>query len=113
MGFVPGNLQKLFDILEEDENVDAVAMEVGASFIARRLRENPAMLDQMVATLAAHKERSAKPFLAIAHPGHVEDVMADIRSRLIEKRDRDVRELPGGSEGAAPRHRITGAPTKV
>jgi len=85
MGFVPGNLQKLFDILEEDENVDAIAMEVGASFIARRLRENPAMLDQMVATLAAHKERSAKPFLAIAHPGHVEDVTADIRSRLIER----------------------------
>ena len=85
MGFVPGNLQKLFDILEEDENVDAIAMEVGASFIARRLRENPVMLDQMVATLAAHKERSAKPFLAIAHPGHVEDVMADIRTRLIER----------------------------
>ena len=84
MGFVPGNLQKLFDILEEDENIDAIAMEVGASFIARRLRENPVMLDQMVSTLAAHKERSAKPFLAIAHPGHVEDVMADIRSRLIE-----------------------------
>jgi len=86
MGFVPGNLQKLFDILEEDDNVDAIAMEVGASFIARRLRENPAMLDQMVATLATHKERSAKPFVAIAHPGHVEDVMADIRSRLVERR---------------------------
>jgi acyl-CoA synthetase (NDP forming) len=85
MGFVPGNLQKLFDILEEDEHVDAIAMEVGASFIARRLRENPAMLHQMVATLATHKERSAKPFIAIAHPGHVEDVMADIRSRLIER----------------------------
>jgi len=86
MGFVPGNLQKLFDILEEDDNVEAIAMEVGASFIARRLRENPAMLDQMVATLATHKERSAKPFVAIAHPGHVEDVMADIRSRLVERR---------------------------
>jgi len=85
MGFAPGNLQKLLDILEEDENVDAIAMEVGASFIARRLRENPAMLDQMVATLAAHKERSVKPFLAIAHPGHVEDVMADIRTRLIAR----------------------------
>jgi acyl-CoA synthetase (NDP forming) len=85
MGFVPGNLQKLLDILEEDQNVDAIAMEVGASFIARRLRENPVMLDQMVATLAEHKNRSAKPFLAIAHPGHVEDVMADIRSRLIKR----------------------------
>jgi acetate---CoA ligase (ADP-forming) len=85
MGFAPGSLQKLLDILEEDENVDAIAMEVGASFIARRLRENPAILDQMVQTLASHRERSAKPFLAIAHPGHVEEVMADIRSRLIER----------------------------
>jgi len=85
MGFAPGNLQKLLEILEEDENVDAIAMEVGASFIARRLRENPAMLDQMVETLASHEERSGKPFLAIAHPGHVEDVMSDIRARLIAR----------------------------
>ncbi len=85
MGFAPGNLQKLLDILEADENVDAVAMEVGASFIARRLRENPAILDMMVDTLAKHCDRSGKPFIAIAHPGHVEDVMADIRSRLIER----------------------------
>jgi len=83
MGFVPGNLQKLLDILEGDENVDAIAMEVGASFIARRLRENPAIIDSMADTLAAHKERSAKPFVAIAHPGHVEDVMADIRAKLL------------------------------
>src|SRR5207245_10458591 len=60
MGFAPGNLQKLLDILEEDENVDAIAMEVGASFIARRLRENPAMLDQTVETLATHTERPAQ-----------------------------------------------------
>jgi acyl-CoA synthetase (NDP forming) len=85
MGFVPGNLQKLFDILEEDENVDAIAMEVGASFIARRLRENPAIIGAMADTLAAHKQRSTKPFLAITHPGHAEDVMADIRARLIER----------------------------
>ena len=85
MGFVPGNLQKLLEILEEDQNVDAIAMEVGASFIARRLRENPALLDQMVSTLASHSERSTKPFLAIAHPGHVEDVMADIRARLVDR----------------------------
>lgn len=85
MGFAPGNLQKLLDVLEEDENVDSVAMEVGASFIARRLRENPAILDTMADTLAAHKDRSTKPFIAIVHPGHVEDVMAEIRSKLIER----------------------------
>lgn len=85
MGFVPGNLQRLFDILEEDENVDAVAMEVGASFIARRMRQNPALMDQIVDLLAAHRERSAKPFLAIAHQAHVEDVMIELRKKLLER----------------------------
>jgi len=41
MGFVPGNLQKLFDILEEDENVDAVALEISGTFMARRMRQSP------------------------------------------------------------------------
>jgi acyl-CoA synthetase (NDP forming) len=85
MGFVPGNLQKLLDILEEDENVDAVAMEVGAGFIARRLRGNPQLLDSMAEVLATHRGRSEKPFLAIVHPGHVEDVSASIRDKLIER----------------------------
>jgi acyl-CoA synthetase (NDP forming) len=85
MGFVPGNLQKLFDILEEDKNVDAVAMEVSGTFIARRMRENPAMLDGFVELLAKQREQSKKPFLAIAHPSHVEDVMLEIRTRLLER----------------------------
>ncbi len=85
MGFVPGNLQRLFDILEEDENVDAVAMEVGASFIARRMRQNPAMMDQLVDVLAGQKEKSAKPFNAIAHQAHVEDVMIEMRKKLLER----------------------------
>ena len=85
MGFVPGNLQRLFDILEEDVNVDAVAMEVGASFIARRMRQNPAMMDQLVDVLASQKEKSAKPFIAIAHQAHVEDVMIELRKKLLER----------------------------
>ena len=85
MGFVPGNLQKLFDILEDDENVDAVAMEVGAGFIARRMRQNPALMDQIVDVLASQKEKSAKPFMAIAHQAHVEDVMIEMRKKLLER----------------------------
>jgi acyl-CoA synthetase (NDP forming) len=84
MGFAAGNLEKLFDILEEDENIDAVAMEVGATFIARRMKENPAILDNFVGMLAKQRERSQKPFLAIAHPGHVEDVMGEMRSKLLD-----------------------------
>ncbi|MCH8346235.1 MAG: CoA-binding protein [Chloroflexi bacterium] len=85
MGFLPQNLQKLLEILEEDESIDAIAMEVGAGFLARRMRENPAILDSLLDTLSAHRERSRKPFIAIAHAGHLEDVATMIRSRLLER----------------------------
>jgi len=85
MGFLPQNLQKLLEILEEDEGIDAIAMEVGAGFLARRMRENPAILDSLLDTLSAHRERSHKPFIAIAHAGHLEDVSTMIRSRLLER----------------------------
>ncbi len=84
-GFAPQNLQKLLDILDEDENVDAIVIEVSAGFLARRMRENPGILDALLDTLSAHRERSRKPFIAITHPGHVEDVTAMVRSRLLER----------------------------
>jgi len=84
-GFQPANLARLLDVLDEDAHVDAIAMEVGAGFLARRMRENPAILDSLLDVLSAHRERSRKPFLAIAHPGHLEDVAAMVRSRLLER----------------------------
>jgi acyl-CoA synthetase (NDP forming) len=85
MGFVPGNLQKLFDILEADKNVDAVAMEVSGTFIARRMRQNPAMLEGFVDMLAKQRDNSKKPFVAITHPSHLEDIMLEIRTKLLER----------------------------
>ena len=85
MGFLPQNLQRLLEILDEDDHVDAIAMEVGAGFLARRMRDNPSILDTLLDTLTAHKERSQKPFIAIAHPGHLEDVGSMIRQRLLER----------------------------
>ncbi len=85
MGFLPQNVQKLLDVLEEDGNVDAVVMEVGSTFVARRLRENPAILEMLADTLSGHRERSSKPFIAIAHGGHVEEVMAEVRGKLVER----------------------------
>ena len=87
-GFLPQNLEKLLTILDEDENVDAVAIEVNAGFLARRMRDPPqadGILDALLDTLSAHRERSQKPFIAITHPGHLEDVTAMVRSRLLER----------------------------
>ena len=85
MGFVPGNLQKLFEILEADRNVNAVAMEVSGTFIARRMRQNAAMLEGFVEMLGKQRDQSKKPFLAIAHPSHLEDVMLEIRTKLLDR----------------------------
>jgi acyl-CoA synthetase (NDP forming) len=85
MGFVPGNLQKLFEILDEDPNIDAVALEISGTFMARRMRQNPAIMDALVDMLAQHKDNSPKPFMAIAHPSHVEDVMIEVRRKLLDR----------------------------
>ncbi len=85
MGFNIPNLQKLLEILEDDENVDAIAMDVGIGLVAKRVRETPAILDRLVDTLSAHQERSSKPFLAIVHPAHVEEMMADVRTKLLAR----------------------------
>ena len=53
--------------------------------MARRMRQSPAIMDALVETLASHRDRSAKPFLVIAHPSHVEDVMSEIRGKLLER----------------------------
>ena len=78
-------LARLFGILDADPNVDAIAMEMASGFLARMWAQNPASLDGLLDTLAAHKDRSAKPFVAILQPQHVEDVVAQARKRVQER----------------------------
>ncbi|HZP58297.1 MAG TPA: CoA-binding protein [Dehalococcoidia bacterium] len=78
-------LRKLFDILDADPHVDAVAMEMAAGFLARRWQADPASLDALLDTLVEHRERSAKPFVLILQPQHVEDVVATARRRMQER----------------------------
>ena len=77
-----GTLRKLFAILDADPNVDAIAMEMASGFLARAWHANPASLDGMLDTLAAHRDESAKPFVAVLQPQHVEDVVAEARKRI-------------------------------
>jgi acyl-CoA synthetase (NDP forming) len=78
-------LQKLFGILDADPNVDAIAMEMASGFLARRWQTDPAALDGLLDTLIAHTERSAKPFVTILQPQHVEDVVAKARHRMQDR----------------------------
>jgi acyl-CoA synthetase (NDP forming) len=78
-------LQRLLDILDADENVDAIAMELASGFMARRWQADPASLDSLLDTLISHHHRSAKPFFTILHPGHLEEVTARARARVAER----------------------------
>ena len=42
-------------------------------------------MSDFLETVAAQRDRSARPFLAITHPGHVEDVMCEMRRKLLER----------------------------
>jgi len=83
MGFAPDNVRRLLEILDEDENVDAVAFEVGTGFLVRRIRERPELLEALAQVLAEFKDRSPKPLVVIVHPSHVEGVEPMIRARLL------------------------------
>ena len=78
-------LERLLRILDEDEHVDAIGMELASSFMARRWQADPASLEGLLDLLVAHQERSGKPFVTILHPGHLEEVTAKTRARVVER----------------------------
>jgi acyl-CoA synthetase (NDP forming) len=80
-----GNLVRMLDILNEDERIDAVALEMGSGFIARRWQADPKVMEEALDALAAYQERSPKPFLTIMHPGHVEGIVAELRERVTAR----------------------------
>ena len=78
-------LDRLFQILDEDEHVDAIGMELASGFMARRWAADPSSLDSLLDVLLAHRERSPKPFVTILPPGHLEEITARARARVIER----------------------------
>ncbi len=78
-------LRKLFDILEADPNVNAIAMEMATSFLSRIWASDPGRLDAMLDTLTAHRDRSSKPFVVIMQPQHVEDLVHQARLKVQER----------------------------
>ncbi|MCS7275732.1 MAG: CoA-binding protein [Dehalococcoidia bacterium] len=85
MGFAVDNVRRLLEVLDADENVDAIAFEVGTGFLVRRIRHDPSLLDSLAEALAAFKESSPKALVTVVHPGHAEEVSAQIRARFLER----------------------------
>ncbi len=78
-------LRKLFDIIDADPNVDAIAMEMATSFLSRIWASDPGRLDAMLDTLTAHRDRSSKPFVVIMQPQHVEDLVHQARLKVQDR----------------------------
>ncbi len=78
-------LGRLFDILDADVNIDAIAMEMASGFLARMWQSTPASLDTLLDAIDAHRNRSAKPFVAVLQPQHVEEVVVAARKRIQER----------------------------
>jgi acyl-CoA synthetase (NDP forming) len=78
-------LTKLFDILDADPKIDAIAMEMASGFLARMWQSNPGALDTLLDTLVAHRDKSSKPFVAVLQPQHVEDVVTAARKKTQER----------------------------
>ena len=85
-GAQPGNLERMLAILDADENVDAIAVEIASRLMVRMaMGDQGPNVDWLPDMLAAHKERSAKPFLTVLHPGRFEAQIAEERAKYVER----------------------------
>jgi acyl-CoA synthetase (NDP forming) len=80
-GGQPENLERILDILDGDENVDAVVIEAASGLLARHWRSNPQALDDLLDRLVAYQRRSSKPFFTVMHAGHLEAELAEARDK--------------------------------
>ena len=85
MGFRLDNLQRMLDILEEDPNVDAIAIETAVAYLARRGVLHSSLLESLISLLSEHKERSRKSFLLILQAGNQEKKIAEIRGKFLAR----------------------------
>jgi acyl-CoA synthetase (NDP forming) len=107
-GTIQGNpevLDRILRIVDADANVDGIAMEMSAMFGVRQWKRNPQAFDAMLDVLAAHRERSEKPFLVVMHPAHEEAWLAENRRRLT---DRGLAVYPNFERAALALARVAG-----
>jgi len=84
-GASPENLQRLLRVLENDENIDAVAVEVSRRMMARQAPSGTPSADWLPEMLGRHREESVKPLMVVLHPGHLESTVAQEREKYVER----------------------------
>src|SRR5262249_50606582 len=67
---------------ERDENIDAIAMDIAAMFMARQFLQHPERLQEFIGRLKRQRDRSEKPFITVLNPAHMEGEVVPIRHAL-------------------------------
>ena len=81
----PETLDRIFDIIDADPNIDTIAMELSAVFMARRWSQQPEQLEQLIDRMVRFRDRSKKPFVVVLHPAHLEAQVAEVRPKMQER----------------------------
>lgn len=105
-GTIQGNpeiLDRILRILDEDPNIDAMAMELSAMFGTRQWKKNPESMDKMLDALRAHMDRSEKPFMVVMHPAHEEVFVAETKPHFY---NRNIPLFPSFERAAAAMSRV-------
>ncbi len=93
----PGNLPRLLEIMDRDPHIDAIAMEISTTIMARRWLRNPEEFERVLDLLQQFARRSRKPFLVALHPAHVEALALEARQKL---QDRHIPTFPSFERAA-------------
>jgi acyl-CoA synthetase (NDP forming) len=91
-------LDRILRIVDADPNVDGMAMELSAMFAGRQWKSKPETLDETLQALQTHMQRSEKPFVAILHPAHEEEFVAQVKPKFY---DRGIPLFPSFERAAA------------
>ena len=84
-GVHTGNLERILRILDRDEVIDAIVLEVGTGLRAHRWASHEDELTGLLDKIAEFNHASAKPFVLIMHPAHVETIVARAKHLARER----------------------------
>jgi acyl-CoA synthetase (NDP forming) len=84
-GVHTGNLDRILRILDRDEVIDAIVLEVGTGLRAHRWASHEDELTGLLDKIAEFNRASAKPFVLIMHPAHVETIVVRAKQLARER----------------------------
>ncbi len=84
-GVHTGNLERILRILDRDAAIDAIVLEVGTGLRAQRWATHEEELTGLLDRVAEFGRASAKPFVLILHPAHVEAIVARAKQLARER----------------------------